>query len=115
MAAFYIETVDDPLLTEICEVFSEGQNSYTRGKSPAGRSAADLTNVVLSTNGEISKRRGTRDVFCGFVSSENDRIQALCQLRDGHNQPLGCHRERRGEIFRRHGVAILLRRWHYQS
>ena len=30
MATFFIESVDDALLTEICQLFSGGQNSYTR-------------------------------------------------------------------------------------
>ena len=78
MPALYIDTIDDPLLTEICEVFSKGQNSYTRSSLLAEGSATELTNVVLLVNGEISKRRGTRDVFSGFVSAEGQRIQALC-------------------------------------
>lgn len=78
MPAFYIESIDDPLLTEICETFLRGQNSYTRSSLLPEGSAAELTNVTLLPNGEISKRRGTRDVFSGFVSNEGERIQALC-------------------------------------
>ena len=37
MPALYIDSIDDPLLTEICEVFSKGQNSYTLSKSFGGR------------------------------------------------------------------------------
>ena len=77
MPAFYIDTLADPLLTEVCETFAKGQNSYTRASLLQEGQATELTNVVLLPNGEISKRRGTRDVFSGFVSNENDRIQAL--------------------------------------
>ena len=77
MATFFIESVDDPLLTEICQLFSGGQNSYTRASILQEGQAALLTNVILLPNGEISKRLGTRDVFSGFVAAEGDRIQAL--------------------------------------
>ena len=77
MPAFYIDSIDDPLLTEICEIFLKGQNSNTRASLLQEGEAIELTNVILLPNGEISKRRGTRDVFAGFVSNEFDRIQAL--------------------------------------
>ena len=77
MPAFYIETIDDPLLTEVCENFQKGQNSFTRSSLLPEGSATELTNVILLPNGEISKRRGTRDVFAGFLVNEFDRVQAL--------------------------------------
>ena len=77
MPLFFNDQVDDPLLTEICETFGGGQNSYTRASLLQEGQAMQLTNVILLQNGELSKRRGTRDVFSGFVSNEGDRIQAL--------------------------------------
>ena len=32
MATFFIESIDDPLMTDICQLFSGGQNSYTPGE-----------------------------------------------------------------------------------
>lgn len=77
MALFYNDGIDDPLLIEVCEIFLKGQNSYNRGSLLQEGEAVELTNVILLPNGEISKRRGTRDVFSGFANNEWERIQAL--------------------------------------
>jgi hypothetical protein len=72
-----IDIVDDPTIPEVLESFAGGQNSFTRAALLQPSQAAFLENVVILISGQLMKRRGTRNIFSGFVANENEIIQAL--------------------------------------
>ena len=77
MPAFSIDSDDDPLITEPCDTFSGGQDSFTRASLLPLERAALLRNVTILINGEVEKRRGTRNVFSGYVAGSDKIIQSL--------------------------------------
>jgi hypothetical protein len=77
MPVHSLETIDDPLLTESCESFAGGQNSFIRPSLLPETQAALLEDVIILLNGQLRKRPGTRNIFPGFVDVENQIVQAL--------------------------------------
>jgi hypothetical protein len=77
MPVLAIESADDPLIIEACETFSGGQNSFTRAALLGADQASLLENVVTLISGEVRKRRGTRNIFSGYVAGSGITIQNL--------------------------------------
>jgi hypothetical protein len=77
MPVFSIEAADDPMVLEVTEDFSGGQNSYIRASRVPQNQAAFLKNVIIQLSGQLRKRLGTRDIYSGYVSGMDKPIQGL--------------------------------------
>ena len=75
MPVLNIESLDDPLLHELCADYSGGQASFPKADVLQPNQAALLKNCQIEYTGELRKRRGTRNLEDGYVDSEGKRIQ----------------------------------------
>lgn len=76
-AIFNNEGIDDPLLLDGCSSFSGGQVSFTRANLLAQNQASLLENVSILINGELRKRRGTRNIGGGYIATPSKRVQGI--------------------------------------
>ena len=80
MPTLNIESMDDPLLFDLCGSFAGGQASFTRANRIEANQAALLLNLDITRDGLVSTRRGT--LLVGGPGQPmpvaGRRIQGLC-------------------------------------
>lgn len=74
---FFNDATDDALGQDVIQSFVNGQNSYIRASLLQEGQAALLRNVIPRVNGELRKRVGTRSLGAGYVSGQDNKIQAM--------------------------------------
>lgn len=88
MAALNNELLDDPLILDGCSTFSGGQVSFQRAALLDANQAALLSDLTIAINGELHKRRGTRNIGVGYLGPEGKPVQGIVYFDTALDQKL---------------------------
>lgn len=77
MPIVFNDGTDDQVVWEQCPSFTGGMVSFAKANSLTQLQSAYLQNCYIHITGQLRKRRGTRNLEDGFVSTTGKRIQKL--------------------------------------